>query len=129
MHVTQSSVDLMRRMFDEGFATGDDAIVDELCAQAAPRNVDRFAARRDHLGRPPFRCRRVPAPEGSVRAQWPFERFCTQFLPDKQPRSERGQVDVAPRGPQSDNRVTWWSAQRQGRWTPRCASRGDATSA
>ena len=32
MQVTQSSLDIMHRMFHEGFATGNDAIVDELCS-------------------------------------------------------------------------------------------------
>ena len=32
MAITQSPVDVMQRMFDDGFATGNDAIVDELCS-------------------------------------------------------------------------------------------------
>jgi predicted ester cyclase len=32
MQVNDSSLEVMHRMFDEGFATGNDAIVDELCS-------------------------------------------------------------------------------------------------
>ena len=32
MQVSHPSIEVMRRMFDEGFATGNDAVVDELCS-------------------------------------------------------------------------------------------------
>lgn len=32
MHDAQSPLEVMRRMFDDGFATGDDSVVDELCS-------------------------------------------------------------------------------------------------
>ena len=32
MQVTHPSLEVMRRMFDEGFAVGNDAVVDELCS-------------------------------------------------------------------------------------------------
>lgn len=68
MQADHPSIEVMRRMFDEGFATGNDAVVDELCspdlvehqfglAGAGPEAIDHVkAAIRDVHGAVPDMC-------------------------------------------------------------------------